>query len=252
MKRLFLFFWLLLPLPVVVWHYGPGQKWLSRDQALRLTVDSAPLLRGMVDMDRTVLFVEDSGWPAARQRRLQSGVRLPAIVAELGYNLLGSCPVGGVLVTGSELEGIAVWYGTLDAGFRSDIVPLRTDLYATDVRYRRRMAEVFSVDPELPVRGALAAIAARRPLCLTPGADTAAVEVRGAAPVRLVRVVGSHTLPTQDNLTLTELILDARQGGSVWTRDVIAVYAGAAGHNTLLCTSLVVLAGDLPSGTCRR
>jgi hypothetical protein len=33
MKRLFLFFWLLAPLPVVVWHYGPGQKWLSRDQA---------------------------------------------------------------------------------------------------------------------------------------------------------------------------------------------------------------------------
>jgi len=25
--------WLLVPLPVVVWHYGPGQKWLARDQA---------------------------------------------------------------------------------------------------------------------------------------------------------------------------------------------------------------------------
>jgi hypothetical protein len=33
MKKLFLFFWLLLPLPVVVWHYGPGQKWFARDQA---------------------------------------------------------------------------------------------------------------------------------------------------------------------------------------------------------------------------
>jgi hypothetical protein len=33
MKRLFLFFWLLLPLPLLVWHYGPGQKWLARDQA---------------------------------------------------------------------------------------------------------------------------------------------------------------------------------------------------------------------------
>ena len=33
MKKLTLFFWLLLPLPVVVWHYGPGQKWLARDQA---------------------------------------------------------------------------------------------------------------------------------------------------------------------------------------------------------------------------
>ena len=33
MKKLFLFFWLLLPLPVLVWHYGPGQKWLARDHA---------------------------------------------------------------------------------------------------------------------------------------------------------------------------------------------------------------------------
>ncbi len=33
MKRLFLLLWLLLPLPVVVWHYGGGQRWLARDLA---------------------------------------------------------------------------------------------------------------------------------------------------------------------------------------------------------------------------
>jgi len=33
MKKLLLFLWLMLPLPVLVWHYGPGQKWLARDQA---------------------------------------------------------------------------------------------------------------------------------------------------------------------------------------------------------------------------
>ncbi len=33
MKRGLLLLWLLVPLPVVVWHYGPGQKWLARDQA---------------------------------------------------------------------------------------------------------------------------------------------------------------------------------------------------------------------------
>lgn len=36
MKRFALFLWLLLPLPLVVWHYGPGQKWLARDQAHKL------------------------------------------------------------------------------------------------------------------------------------------------------------------------------------------------------------------------
>ena len=33
MKRWLLLLWLLLPLPIVVWHYGPGQRWLARDQA---------------------------------------------------------------------------------------------------------------------------------------------------------------------------------------------------------------------------
>jgi hypothetical protein len=33
MKRLLLLLWLLTPLPVVVWHFGPGQHWLARDRA---------------------------------------------------------------------------------------------------------------------------------------------------------------------------------------------------------------------------
>lgn len=33
MKKWLLLLWLLLPLPIVVWHYGPGQFWLARDKA---------------------------------------------------------------------------------------------------------------------------------------------------------------------------------------------------------------------------
>ena len=33
MKRWLLLLWLLLPLPLVVWHFGPGQNWLARDRA---------------------------------------------------------------------------------------------------------------------------------------------------------------------------------------------------------------------------
>ena len=36
MKRWLLLLWLLVPLPVVVWHFGPGQKWLTRDRAYAL------------------------------------------------------------------------------------------------------------------------------------------------------------------------------------------------------------------------
>jgi hypothetical protein len=225
---------------------------VAADQALRLAVDSAQLLRGVIDMDRSLLFVEDSGWVAARDRRPRSGTRLPRVVVELGYNLLGSCPVNGVLVTGTELESVAVWYGVLEAGFRTDVILLRTDLYAIDSIYRRRMAVALDVDPAMPVRTALTAVAGKRAVCLSPGADEAAVAVDRTAPIRLVRVLGAGPVETQDNLSLTELLLDTRQGGSIWSRDVIGVYAGAAAHNNVLCSSLVVLAGVLPSGTCRR
>jgi hypothetical protein len=36
MKRWLLLLWLLVPLPVIVWHFGPGQQWLARDRAWTL------------------------------------------------------------------------------------------------------------------------------------------------------------------------------------------------------------------------
>lgn len=46
MKRWCLLLWLLLPLPVVVWHFGPGQKWLGRDQAHGLIQQAQQAERG--------------------------------------------------------------------------------------------------------------------------------------------------------------------------------------------------------------
>lgn len=47
MKRWLLLLWLLLPLPLIVWHFGPGQRWLARDRAgaliRRATVAEAEL-----------------------------------------------------------------------------------------------------------------------------------------------------------------------------------------------------------------
>lgn len=36
MKKKFLLLWLLLPVPVIALHYGPGQRWMARDEASRL------------------------------------------------------------------------------------------------------------------------------------------------------------------------------------------------------------------------
>ncbi len=41
MKRWLLLLWILIPLPVVVWHFGAGQEWLARDRAHTLLTQAA-------------------------------------------------------------------------------------------------------------------------------------------------------------------------------------------------------------------
>ncbi|MEO8200768.1 MAG: hypothetical protein ABI679_09630 [Gemmatimonadota bacterium] len=221
------------------------------DQAIRLVVDSAVVYRLMVEMDRARLYVETFGWDAARERRpRETAPQLPDYILELGANLLASCPDQGVLLTGDNLETVAVWYASLETGRRNDVLPLEPRLYTTDSLYRAQIASALGVDPNLPVRQAIAAVAARRPICLTPMADTAAVPFTQFTPVRLVRVNLSSAGPTDDVLTVTELVQVEHMGGTVWTTDIRRIYAIAAGHNSLLCSGLLQSLGDRPLGAC--
>ena len=222
------------------------------DQSLRLLVDSALVFRSMTEIERALVFVEDSGWDAARERRPRTDAPPPpAYVLELGVNLLNSCPAQGVLLTGSDLESLAVWYVSLEASLRADVVPLRPELYATDVRYRRAMARVLQVDPALPVQGALRAVAAHRPLCLAPAADSAAAPPMRWTAVRLVRVSGP-SLRVDDALSFVELLKAMHDGGSAWVGETRSVYDRAAAYNSFLCGTLVPLFGDLPPPACRQ
>ena len=138
------------------------------DQSLRLTVDSGLVFRGVAEVERTLIVIEDSGWSAERYVRARPDTpAMPRYLVELGINLLASCPAGGVLVTGGDLEALSVWYGSLQASL-SGIIPLRPALYATDSLYRQRMASALGVDPGLPVQRALATVATHRVLCRAP------------------------------------------------------------------------------------
>ena len=220
------------------------------DQAVRLSVDSGRVFRGIVDLDRGLGTVEDSGWDAARWGRERSDApTLPAYIVELGANLLTSCPSGGVLLTGSDLETVSVWYGSVQR-VPFDILPIRPDLYATDSVYRRRMAEAMGVDPALPVQRALAAVAPSRTICLSPATDVAAAPALAWIPFRMVRV--SRTPPPgPEALGVVELLKATRQGRTPWVDDVRAIYDRAARYNALLCSSLLVFFEDTPPETCR-
>jgi hypothetical protein len=220
------------------------------DQAVRLAVDSGMIFRGLAELERSVVFVEDSGWGGAgRMRSRPDTPPMPSFILELGANLLSSCPVGGVLLVGSDLEALSVWYDNADLGSRK-ILPLRSDRYATDSMYRRRMAEAMGTDPGLPIRNALASVAARRPLCLSPTADSAAAPPVLWTSFRLARV-SRPVAPGPEALSITELLAAMRQGESVWLRDVRRVYDNAARHNALLCSSFLPVFGDTPPAACR-
>jgi hypothetical protein len=154
-----------------------------------------------------------------------------------------------VLLTGSDLEAVSVWYGSLQRS-PFDIVPIRPDLYATDSIYRRRMATAMGVDASLPVQRALAAVAVNRTLCLSPTTDLAAVPDLSWEPYRLVRVSRAPG-PSPDALSITELLKASRQAHTPWVQDVRGVYEAAARNNALLCSSLLAFVGDTPPAACR-
>lgn len=219
------------------------------DQAVRLSMDSGAVFRGLAELERSIVFLEDSGWAAGGHVRSGEAPAIPSFIVELGSNLLSSCPSGGVLLVGSDLEALSVWYD--DSTMRSrKVLALRPDRYATDSMYRRRMAEAMNTDASLPIRAALASVAGRRPLCLSPSADSAAAPPVAWTASRLARVSRAPR-PGPDALSLTELLAAMRQGESVWVRDVRRVYDAAAHYNVLLCSSFLLVFGDAPPPACR-
>lgn len=220
------------------------------DQAVRLSVDSGVVFRGVTEVDRALVTVEDSGWDAVRYLRTRvDAPPMPGFIVELGANLLTSCPAGGVLITGSDLEAVSVWYGGRQRAV-VDVLPIRPDLYATDSIYRQRMAAAMGVDPGLPVQRALAEVADRRAICLSPTTDRAAAPALAWVPFRMVRL-SRPAPPSTDALSIAELLKATRQGGSPWVQDVRGVYDTAARYNALLCSSLLVYFGDTPPPACR-
>ncbi len=220
------------------------------EQSIRLAVDSGVIFRGITEVERSLVVVERVGWTAARGTTGgEPAPRMPPFVVELGENLLASCPAGGILLTGNELEALSVWYGSMEHP-ALDVLPIRPDLYATDSLYRLRMAQAMGVDPGLPVQRALGDVAPRRPLCLSPGTDTAAIPALAWLPYRLVRV-SRPAVPGPEAMRVNELLKAVRQDPSPWVVDVRGVYDRAATHNLLLCSSLLLLFGDTPPPACQ-
>jgi hypothetical protein len=218
------------------------------DQAARLGSDSALVFRALVELGRQVFDIESQGWDSTRAEAPVSGFPdLPGYVTELGFNLVNSCPMGGVIVTGSDLEAVGVWYAVFGSGRRTTILPVLPEMYAQDALYRKRMAETLGLDPS---SASLADVARRRPLCLTPEADSSVALGLPWRAVRLVRVTGPVADVAADGLAVTELLIAGRGLASAWARETRGVYEAAARRNSILCVSILTQLGDRPRNAC--
>lgn len=239
-------------------HDSPGPLYIdfgsaALDQAVRLRGDSGVILRQMLEVERALDVVEGQGYAALQHWRVPVDIApLPSFILEMGANLLSSCPAGGIMATGGELETVAVFSVIATAGQAGGVVIVVPAYYATDARYRHRIAAALGTDSSWSVQRALASVAERRPVCLTPLVDRALLSLPGLRPMRFVQVTGPGLTSSERVVTVTDLIRADRQGSSSWLREVHEIYAAAAGFNPRLCDGPLALLGDTQIAACRR
>jgi hypothetical protein len=244
------------------WHRGghsgepPATLFLdfaatALDQSLRLPTDSGHLVRALVEVDRAASVVEGEGWSAMRASFVvAAGAEPPAYVLEIGRNLVNSCPLGGVLVTGSDLEAVAAWSAMLEDEGRSDLVLVLGSRFAGDSVYRAQMAQVLDLPPENSARAALSQIAAHRPVCLSPAADTSLAPTGTLNVIRMVRVAGPGAPESALPLSVSELLQAYYARPGPVTAEVVKLYLDAARANPALCVSLLAPLGPRARAGC--
>lgn len=212
----------------------------SMEQAQQLLADSGSVFRVLVSVERALNRIEADGWPALAARPVAADeVPLPQVLVELGRNLMVSCPANGVLVTGSLAEVAAVWGVRLTSAARTDLVLLRSDIYAIDARYRGRMADALGIDSTLALPEAIGAAARYRPICLGPSLDTITAPGVDWTASRMVLLGGAIGAADSTALAVHQFGMMGL-AGSVWTASARDVYDLAARRNRALCRELFV------------
>lgn len=222
------------------------------NESLRLPSDSSRFLRALVEVDRLALISETLGWSRGAVALISEEALPPGHLLEAGGNLVNSCPMGGVLVVGTDLEAAGILGVLALRHDRGDLVFLLPALYVQDSIYRARMASTLEVDQATSIREALARTATRRPVCMTPGADSTVTPAVSFRPVRLVRVAGPVSEDASAPLSIIELTTAWRTQPSGVAREVTELYVQAARYNQQLCTSLLLPLGARDRGVCGR
>ena len=220
--------------------------------------DSARVLRVGVWAARSRLTWEEGGIAAALDAwgPLPADLRVPAVLEELGENLLRACPAGGALLTAGEADSYAAWYMRFARGLRPDLLVLPLAAWRSDALLRARLARDLKLARHSPDDGWLGELAKRRAVCVSMAFDRPPdVRARvGWAPRSLVWVAGPQgkgpAVPARDFVFAALRVgLDAHDP---WADPALGAYTRAARLTRALCEPLATFKVSAEVASCRR
>jgi len=220
--------------------------------------DSARVLRVGVWAARSRLTWEEGGIAAALDAwgPLPTDLRVPAVLEELGENLLRACPAGGALLTAGEADSYAAWYMRFARGLRPDLLVLPLAAWRSDALLRARLGRDLKLARRSADDGWLGELAKRRPVCVSMAFERPPdVRPRVAwAPRSLVWVAGPQgkgpAVPARDFVFAALRVgLDAHDP---WADPALGAYTRAARLTRALCEPLATFKVAVEVPACRR
>lgn len=207
--------------------------------------DTAIAYRVFAWGEATLLTWEVSGIEAlgAAGQGGAGNLRFPAVLAELGENLLRACPAEGVLLTAGNADTYAAWFLRFARRMRPDLILVPLAIWRTDAVFRARLAADLQLPPGASDDATTLwpVVAARRPVCASMAFDDPPIDAPGLTwrAVPLVWVAGpaaTATVPPTD--FVFEATRLARDQHDVWLDPALQLYRRAAAEVPSLCPAL--------------
>jgi len=139
-----------------------------QELTLGLPRTGTTLLSFLLDLDpsnRSLLAWEAGGITTGPEAwgPLPADLKLPAVLEELGENLLRACPTDGVLLTTDDADAYAAWYMRFARGLRPDLLVVPLAAWRADAVLRARLAADLKLGRHSNGDAWLAELARRRP-----------------------------------------------------------------------------------------
>ena len=217
--------------------------------------DSARVLRVGAWAVRSWLAWETVGIEAGQEALgpLPTDLRVPAVLEELGENLLRACPSGGVLLTAGAADSYAAWYMRFARNLRPDLTVIPLSVWRSDAVLRRRLVADFKLARGAAESPGVAELARRRPVCVSMAFERPPERMRWESrPLEWVAGAGgkSPRVPPRDFVfAALRLALDQ---GDPWAGPALAAYTRAARATPALCEPLATFKVASEVASCRR